>query len=149
MKQRLLPLVCRLPVLPGIHAQTNQVRHKGSGVSSLIQYDTSLSAGLLRLTLPLRSCCSVRKTQTFKGAGTGPSHSLRLPSGKSRIDSKKNKKHLVCMHIHMYRHTKNDHTHPPLYITLDTPPSTATLGGLWPSYSDTTASQYSSIPWRT
>jgi len=28
------------------------------------------------------------KTQTFKGAGTGPSHSLRLPSWKRRIDSK-------------------------------------------------------------
>jgi len=32
------------------------------------------------------------QTQLFKDAGTGPSHSLRLPSGERRIDSKKKKK---------------------------------------------------------
>ena len=31
-------------------------------------------------------------TQSFKGAGTGPPHSLRLPSGERRINSKKRKK---------------------------------------------------------
>ena len=30
--------------------------------------------------------------QTFKEAGMGPSHSLRLPSGKRRIDSIKKKR---------------------------------------------------------
>jgi len=29
--------------------------------------------------------------QTFKGAGTGPAHSLRLPSGERRTDLKKKK----------------------------------------------------------
>jgi len=37
-------------------------------------------------------------TQTFKGAGMGPSHTLRLPSGERRTDSKKKK----CLH-HAFR----------------------------------------------